>query len=59
MLQNLKLVFSYFTKIKLGQKGKYNINILLNYDIDVQGIDYYRMVMLYILNSSSNQHAKK
>ncbi|MDR1057708.1 MAG: DNA polymerase I [Coxiellaceae bacterium] len=59
VLQNLKPIFADFSKIKLGQNIKYDVNILANYGIEVQGIGYDTMIESYILNSSSNQHDKE
>ncbi|MDR1012305.1 MAG: DNA polymerase I [Coxiellaceae bacterium] len=55
VLQNLKSIFSDSNKIKIGRNVKYNINVLSNYDIKVNGIYYDIMLESYILNST-NKH---
>jgi DNA polymerase-1 len=43
-------------KPKLGQHIKYDMNVLSNYGIGVQGVRYDSMLESYVWNSSSNRH---
>jgi DNA polymerase I len=59
VLQRLKPLFEDPNKIKLGQNIKYNMSVLANYGINLQGAGYDTMLESYILNSSVNQHNKE
>ena len=41
---------------KIGHNIKYDMEVLANHDIDLQGIAYDTMMSSYILDSSSNKH---
>lgn len=41
---------------KVGQNLKYDLNILKNYDINLQGIEYDTMLESYLLNSVASRH---
>lgn len=41
---------------KIGQNIKYDLEVLANYDIQLQGIAFDTMLESYILDSSSNNH---
>jgi DNA polymerase-1 len=41
---------------KVGQHLKYDKNVLANYDIDLQGIEFDTMLESYILNSVATRH---
>ena len=56
VLEKLKPLLQDKNKIKLGQNLKYDIGVLANYDIDVQGIGFDTMMEAYILNSSNNRY---
>ena len=43
-------------KTKLGQHAKYDMNVLSNYGIAVQGVRYDSMLESYVWNSSGNRH---
>lgn len=59
VLEKLRPVFADPKKIKLGQNLKYDINVLANYGIEVNGLGYDTMLESYILNSANNQHDKE
>ena len=42
--------------IKVCQNGKYDINVLARYDIDVQGVKFDTMLESYVLNSTATRH---
>lgn len=42
--------------LKVGQNLKYDVQVLENYGIEVQGIAYDTMLESYILNSGANRH---
>ncbi|MCE9968057.1 DNA polymerase I, partial [Aeromonas salmonicida] len=44
------------TRLKVGQNLKYDRNVLLNHDIDLQGIAYDTMLESYVLNSTASRH---
>ena len=56
VLEKLKPLLQDKNKIKLGQNLKYDIGVLANYDIDVQGIGFDTMMEAYVLNSSDNRY---
>lgn len=41
---------------KVGQNLKYDRHILLNHDIDLQGIEHDTMLQSYVLNSTATRH---
>ena len=41
---------------KIGQNLKYDMNVLANYDIVLQGIEYDTMLESYVLNSTATRH---
>ena len=41
---------------KVGHHAKYDRNVLLNHDIDLQGIRYDTMLESYVLNSTASRH---
>ncbi|MFT3790520.1 MAG: DNA polymerase I [Rudaea sp.] len=43
-------------KYKLGQHAKYDMNVLSNYGIAMQGVRYDSMLESYVWNSSGNRH---
>jgi len=56
VLEKLKPLLEDQDKIKFGQNLKYDMEVLANYDIDVQGIGFDTMIGAYILNSSDNHY---
>jgi DNA polymerase I len=56
VLQQLKPLLEDPNKIKLGQNIKYDMEVLLNYGIKLQGANFDTMLESYVLNSSSNKH---
>ncbi len=44
------------SKKKVGQNLKYDRNVLLNHNIELQGIEYDTMLESYVLNSTSSRH---
>ena len=42
--------------IKVCQNGKYDINVLARYDIQVQGVRFDTMLESYVLNSTATRH---
>ncbi len=59
VLEKLRPIFADQKIIKLGQNLKYDINVLANYGIEVNGVGYDTMIESYILNSSISQHDKE
>jgi DNA polymerase-1 len=59
VLKTLKPIFENPKKIKLGQNLKYDMSVLANYEIDLQGIGYDTMLESYVLNSTDNHHDKE
>lgn len=41
---------------KVGQNLKYDINVLRNYDIELQGVEFDTMLESYVLDSVSSRH---
>jgi len=41
---------------KVGQNLKYDKNVLVNHDIDLQGIEHDTMIESYVLNSTGSRH---
>ncbi|OOG53921.1 DNA polymerase I [Rhodanobacter sp. B05] len=56
VLRTLKLVFEDPTRPKLGQHAKYDINILSNYGIVVQGLKHDSMLESYVWNATATRH---
>ncbi|WP_429011287.1 DNA polymerase I [Aeromonas allosaccharophila] len=55
-LGKLKPLLEDPTRLKVGQNLKYDRNVLLNHDIDLQGIAYDTMLESYVLNSTASRH---
>jgi DNA polymerase-1 len=56
VLHALKPVFENPTRPKLGQHAKYDINILSNYGIVVQGLKHDSMLESYVWNATATRH---
>lgn len=56
VLGKLKSLLEDPTRLKVGQNLKYDRNVLLNHDIDLQGIAYDTMLESYVLNSTASRH---
>ncbi len=56
VLKKLKPLLEDEDKIKLGQNLKYDIEVLANYGINMQGIGFDTMLESYVLNSSEIRH---
>ncbi|HHQ4555964.1 TPA: DNA polymerase I [Aeromonas veronii] len=56
VLGKLKPLLEDPTCLKVGQNLKYDRNVLLNHDIDLQGIAYDTMLESYVLNSTASRH---
>jgi DNA polymerase-1 len=56
VLRALKPIFEDPTRPKLGQHAKYDINILSNYGIVVQGIRHDSMLESYVWNATATRH---
>lgn len=56
VLKALKPILEDPNKAKIGQHAKYDINVLANYDIHVQGIKYDTMLESYVLDSGASRH---
>lgn len=56
VLQQLKPLLEDSRKIKIGQNIKYDRSVLLNYDIEIRGIDYDTMLESYVWNSIGSRH---
>ncbi|MFV1983965.1 MAG: DNA polymerase I [Thiohalomonadales bacterium] len=41
---------------KVGQNLKYDMNVLMNYDIEMQGIEFDSMLESYVLDSTATRH---
>jgi DNA polymerase I len=59
VLEQLKPILTNPSIIKLGQNLKYDIGVLSNYGIELQGIGFDTMLESYVLNSGTNQHNKE
>ncbi len=55
-LHSLKSLFEDKHFLKVGQNIKYEIMILKNFDIDLQGVDFDTMVASYCLNPAKPNH---
>lgn len=56
VLQQLKPLLEDNSKKKVGQNLKYDMNVLANYDVHLQGIEHDTMLESYVLNSTSSRH---
>ncbi|HEV2679910.1 MAG TPA: DNA polymerase I [Rhodanobacter sp.] len=56
VLRELKPVFEDPTRPKLGQHAKYDINILSNYGVVVQGLKHDSMLESYVWNATATRH---
>ncbi|MGY3961461.1 DNA polymerase I [Aeromonas popoffii] len=56
VLGKLKPLLEDPTHLKVGQNLKYDRNVLLNHNIDLQGIAYDTMLESYVLNSTASRH---
>lgn len=56
LLDKLKPILENPTLKKVGQNLKYDRNVLLNYDVDLKGIQYDTMLESYVLNSVATRH---
>ena len=56
VLAQLKPLLEDPHKIKIGQNIKYDRSVLLNYGINLRGIDYDTMLESYVWNSVGSRH---
>jgi DNA polymerase-1 len=56
VLKKLKPILENPAIKKIGQNIKYDMEVLANHDIELQGIGYDTMLQSYILDSASNNH---
>ncbi|MFO7603817.1 MAG: DNA polymerase I [Gammaproteobacteria bacterium] len=56
VLRQLKPLLEDDRQKKVGQNLKYDMNVLANYDIHLQGIAHDTMLESYVLNSTSSRH---
>lgn len=56
VLSRLKPLLENSQKLKVGHHLKYDRNVLMNYDIDLQGILSDSMLESYVLDSASTRH---
>lgn len=56
VLAQFKPVLEDKSAAKLGQNLKYDMNVLANYDINMQGIAFDTMLESYVLNSVGSRH---
>jgi DNA polymerase-1 len=56
ILQQLKPLLEDPGQSKLGQNLKYDMNVLANYDIKMQGIKFDSMLESYVLDSTGSRH---
>jgi len=56
VMDNLKPLLEDPTKLKVGQNLKYDRHVLLNHDIDLQGIAHDTMLESYVLDSTATRH---
>lgn len=57
VLQQLKPLFEDPKQLKIGHNLKYDMGILANYGIQLQGLGFDTMLESYLLDSASNQHS--
>ena len=56
VLQELKPMLEDASKIKIGQNLKYDRSVLLNYNIELRGIEFDTMLESYVWNSIGSRH---
>lgn len=56
VLQELKPILEDASKIKIGQNLKYDRSVLLNYGIELRGIEFDTMLESYVWNSIGSRH---
>lgn len=56
VLQELKSILEDASKIKIGQNLKYDRSVLLNYGIELRGIEFDTMLESYVWNSIGSRH---
>jgi DNA polymerase-1 len=56
VLQELKPILENANKIKIGQNLKYDRSVLLNYGIELRGIEFDTMLESYVWNSIGSRH---
>lgn len=56
VLQELKPILEDANKIKIGQNLKYDRSVLLNYGIELRGIEFDTMLESYVWNSIGSRH---
>jgi len=56
VLQKLKPLLENPARNKLGQNLKYDMNVLANYDIHLDGVRYDSMLESYVLDSTATRH---
>jgi len=56
VLQELKPILEDARKIKIGQNLKYDRSVLLNYCIELRGIEFDTMLESYVWNSIGSRH---
>ncbi len=57
VLQQLKSLFEDPKQLKIGHNLKYDMGVLANYGIQLQGLGFDTMLASYLLDSASNQHS--
>ena len=56
VLQKLKMLLEDPKQLKLGQNLKYDMSVLANYDIHLQGIAFDTMLESYVIDSTASRH---
>ncbi len=56
VLKKLKPLLEDPTLLKIGQNLKYDMNVLMNYGIELAGIRYDTMLESYVLDSTASRH---
>ncbi|OED39045.1 DNA polymerase I [Chromatiales bacterium (ex Bugula neritina AB1)] len=56
VLERLKPLLESAELKKIGQNLKYDRNVLLNYDIDLQGIEHDTMLQSYVCDAAAHRH---
>lgn len=56
VLEKLRPILEDQNKIKIGQNLKYDRSVLLNYGIELRGIDFDTMLESYVWNSIGSRH---
>lgn len=56
VLEQLKPILEDASKIKIGQNLKYDRSVLLNYGIELRGIEFDTMLESYVWNSIGSRH---